>query len=123
MDITFMLEEDGEYIKQGVVESYKEAQVLKETGSVMVERGRMTYQRHETSMDYLELCINKFRSKTLRKSKKRLSDILISSDKLCGQVKYPQVNRIINVVREAKSHISLVWSTDDGLSNRKRKET
>ena len=115
------VEEDGEYIKQGVVESYKEAQVLKETGSVMVERGRMTYQRHETSMDYLELCINKFRSKTLRKKQKRLSDILISSDKLCGQVKYPQVNRIINVVREAKSHISLVWSTDDGLSNRKKR--
>ena len=57
------VEEDGEYVKQGVVESYKEAQALKETGSVMVERGRMTYQRHETSMDYLELCINKFRSR------------------------------------------------------------
>lgn len=115
------VEEDGEYIKQGVVTSYKEAQALKETGSVMVERGRMTYQRHETSMDYLELCINKFRSKTSKKRQKRLSDILVSSDKLCGQVKYPQVNRIINVVREAKSHISLVWSTDDGLSNRKKR--
>lgn len=115
------VEEDGEYIKQGVVESYKEAQALKETGSVMVERGRMTYQRHETSMDYLELCINKFRSRTIRKKPKLLSDILISTDKLCGQVKYPQVNRIINAVREAKSAISLVWSADDGLSNRKKR--
>lgn len=115
------VEEDGEYVKQGVVESYKEAQALKETGSVMVERGRMTYQRHETSMDYLELCINKFRSRTIRKKPKSFSDILISTDKLCGQVKYPQVNRIINAVREAKSAISLVWSTDDGLSNRKKR--
>lgn len=115
------VEEDGEYVKQGVVESYKEAQALKETGSVMVERGRMTYQRHETSMDYLELCINKFRSRTIRKKPKSFSDILISTDKLCGQVKYPQVNRIINAVREAKSAISLVWSIDDGLSNRKKR--
>ena len=87
----------------------------------MLNRGCMTYQRHETSMDYLELCINKFRSRTIRKKPKSFSDILISTDKLCGQVKYPQVNRIINAVREAKSAISLVWSTDDGLSNRKKR--
>ncbi len=116
------VEEDGEYIKQGVVESYKEAKALKETGSVMIERGRMTYQRHETSMDYLELAINKFRTKSPTKKPKKFSDVLISSDNLYGQVWYPQVNRIIDMVRETKSSIAAIWSNDDGLSNKRKRD-
>ena len=116
------VEEDGEYIKQGVVESYKEAQALKETGSVMIERGRMTYQKHETSMDYLELTINKFRTKSVKKKPKKFSDILVSTDDLHGQVWYPQVNRIIDMVKETKNSITAIWSNDDGLPNKKKRD-
>lgn len=116
------VEEDGEYIKQGVVESYREAQAIKEKASVMIERGRMTYQRHETSMDYLELAINKFRTKSAKKKPKKFSDILVSSDNLHGQVWYPQVNRIIDMVRETKKSIAAIWSNDDGLSNKKKRD-
>lgn len=116
------VEEDGEFIKQGVVESYKEAKVLKESENVIVERGRMTYQRHETSMDYLELAINKFRTKSPKKKLKKFSDILISSDSLYGQVWYPQVNRIIDMVRETKNSIAAIWSNDDGLSNKRKRD-
>ena len=116
------IEEDGEYIKQGVVGSYKEAKALKEAESVLVERGRMTYQRHETSMDYLELAINKFRTRSAKKKPKKFSDILVSSDDLHGQVWYPQVNRIIDMVRETKKSIVAIWSNDDGLSNKKKRD-
>lgn len=115
------VEEDGEYIKQGVVESYKEARGLKETGSILIERGRMTYQKHETSMDYLELAINRFRPRVSRKSQLRLTDILIPEDQLYGQVWYPQVNRIIDMVRESKKDIASIWSSDVGLSNKKKR--
>lgn len=116
------VEEDGEFVKQGVVESYKEAKVLKESENVIVERGRMTYQRHETSMDYLELAINKFRTKSSKKKLKKFSDVLISSDSLYGQVWYPQVNRIIDMVRETKNSIAAIWSNDDGLSNKRKRD-
>ena len=88
----------------------------------MIERGRMTYQRHETSMDYLELAINKFRTKSAKKKPKKFSDILVSSDNLHGQVWYPQVNRIIDMVRETKKSIAAIWSNDDGLSNKKKRD-
>lgn len=116
------VEEDDEFVKQGVLDSFKEVQELKRSkDNITVERGRMSYQRYETSMDYLELCINKFRTYNLRKQPKKLSEILISPDCLCGQVNYPQVNRILSMVRETKSEIASIWSSDDGLSKRKKR--
>lgn len=121
-------ESDEEYKKLGKFDRQKEAYQLKrdieesmngESQKVFVERGRMSYRKHETSMDYLELCINKFRTYQSRKELK-ISDILISQDQLSGQVKYPQVNRLLEVVREAKLNISTIWGDND-LTNRAKR--
>ena len=116
-------EEDDEFVKKCVVGSYKEVRAIKENDeSICVERGRMSYVKYATSMDYLELAINKFRTKSSKKKLKKFSDVLISSDSLYGQVWYPQVNRIIDMVRETKNSIAAIWSNDDGLSNKRKRD-
>ncbi len=116
-------EEKNEFVKQCVVDSYKSAQEIRNSDSgIQVERGRMSYHKYETSMDYLELCINNFRVYQKHKIQKSLSDILVPVDSLYGQVKYSQVNKIISAVRDAKKLISAIWSLDNGLSNKRKRE-
>ena len=69
-----------------MAENFKNAQKIKREEGVQIERGRMTYKKHETSMDYLEQAINKFRNRQIG-GIKRFSDILIGDEKLYGQVK------------------------------------
>lgn len=114
-------EEDGEYVKQSVVDNFKKACEMKSTDNIVVERGRMTYRKHETSMDYLELAINKFRTYHARKPAVKFSDILISPNSLFGQVKYSQVERIIDYVRETKKKIASLWISNDGLPKKKKR--
>lgn len=119
-DYYIYIEKDGEYIKQEVIKSHKEMQVLKATGEFLIEKGRITYRNHETSMDYLELCINKFRTYQKR-WKQPLTSILISDDRIDGQVWYPGVNRILSLVKETKSNIDSIWNNDEFSNNEKRK--
>lgn len=106
-------EEDSQFVKKDVFSSYKEVLDLKKKNdNYVVERGRMSYKKHETAMDYLELCINKYRTYYHKQEQKKLSDILIPIDDLCGQVNYLQINRIIDVVRETKALIAGIWAND-----------
>ena len=117
--------EDDGFSKCCVMEKRGDAlQYKKDSDSVIhIERGRMSYQKHETAMDYLQLSINKFR--TCRLSKKELltfSECLIPIDELCGYVKYPQVEKIVENIRDTKKKISAIWSNENELSNRKKRE-
>ncbi|WP_251316680.1 hypothetical protein [Flintibacter muris] len=119
------VEEDGEYVKQGVVESYKEAKKLKDNENVTVERGRMTYKKHETSMDYLELCINRFRNVRSKNGSKieglPFSSCLIPAYKLNGQVRSYQVKRIIDCANEFKQSCNDIWNSEELSLSEKRK--
>lgn len=115
-------EDDGEFVKQGVVESYRKAYELKSNENVVVERGRMSYKKHETTMDYLELAINKFRTYHKHKPLMRFADILIAPDQLLGQVKYSQVETIIEYVRDTKKRIAAIWVNEERLSKKEKRE-
>lgn len=117
--------EDDGFSKCCVIEKRGDALQYKNNSDdiIHIERGRMSYQKHETAMDYLQLSINKFR--TCRLSKKELltfSECLIPMETLCGYVKYPQVEKIIENIRETKKKISSVWINENELSNRKKRE-
>lgn len=117
--------EDDGFSKCCVMEKRGDAlQYKKDSDSVIhIERGRMSYQKYETAMDYLQLSINKFR--TCRLSKKELltfSECLISVDELSGSVWYPQAERIVELIRDTKKKISAIWSNENELSNRKKRE-
>lgn len=107
------LEEDGEFVKQGVVEKYSEAKVIKEEcESVKIEKGRMTYKQHDTSMDYLQKHIDKVRNKRskFKKNPIKLSDCLVPICKLSGRVYTYQVDKIINAVQEYKREATYIWN-------------
>lgn len=117
--------EDDGFSKCCVIEKRGDALQYKNNSDdiIHIERGRMSYQKYETAMDYLQLSINKFR--TCRLSKKELltfSECLIPMETLCGYVKYPQVEKIIENIRETKKKISSVWINENELSNRKKRE-
>ena len=109
-------EEDGEYIKQCTVESYKEAKILKANGNI-IERGRITYQKYETSMDYLEMCINKFvnRRGKRKENEEKLpfSSCLVQPCKLNGQVRSYQIERIIDCAKDFKQNAIDTWNSKD----------
>lgn len=117
--------EDDGFSKCCVIEKRGDALQYKNNSDdiIHIERGRMSYKKYETAMDYLQLSINKFR--TCRLSKKELltfSECLIPMETLCGYVKYPQVEKIIENIRETKKKISSVWINENELSNRKKRE-
>lgn len=118
------VEEDCEFVKQGDTDSFKEVQrIKKEQDNVHVERGRMSYEKHETSMDYLELCINKFRAKRLEKKKTLLfSECLIPENELSGSIWYPQITKIVDCVRDYKAKNDVIWNASPELSNKKKRE-
>lgn len=114
-------EEDDEFIKQCVVTSFKEMQEIKRKDSdVQIERGRMSYQKYATSMDYLEACINKF--KMPRRKPKPFSSILIDDESEVNGA-YNQVHEemIINAIQSIRRNMASIWASTD-LSNRKKRE-
>ena len=83
---------------------------------------RKNYRFHDTTMDYLQHCLNRFRVGRKRDGFLPFSELLVSADEFCVRnVKYPQVDRILTLVRNMRSQIQAVWeSTDGGLENREK---
>lgn len=106
-------DDDGESVKIDVVGTFKEAQEIQsDNEDIQIEKGRMTYQSHKTSMDYLERCIDNY--KMPRQSQKDLldfADCLIAADEVGGQLRSAQVRKIVDRIREAKSLIDGIWSS------------
>lgn len=81
---------------------------------------RKNYKFHDTTMDYLQHSINTFRMERKQNCFIPFSDLLVSDDGYSNRyVKYPQVDRILELVRDMRTQIQAVWnSTDAGLDNK-----
>lgn len=117
--------EDNEFSKKLVTDKYSTVRQYKLSASntIHVERGRMSYAMHHTSMDYLQKAIDKFSNKRL--SKKEVvpfSEVLIPMKEMTGYVKWSQVHRLLDYIRDVKQNIWEVWNCRNDLSaSQKRK--
>lgn len=139
-DDYYVYVEDGEeFTKLCKTDKFKEAHEIKHNSEnhIVVERGRMSYQMHETSMDYLQKCINssfyiprKIKSISDHNnsdeefSNEPLSHFLISSANVYADYCADTENKIIEIVKKAKKEISSVWCGDDyqECSNKQKRE-
>lgn len=116
-------EDDEGFTKCCVIDKYGEAlQYKKDSGDIIhIERGRMSYQKYETAMDYLQSSINKFRTCRLsRKNLLKFSECLIPIDNLSGQVYSYQIKEVINSIRETKNLLINIWKTDNEFSKKEK---
>jgi len=124
-------------VKFSDVRKYREKYKEKvENGEIVndycVERGRMTYKKFYTTMDYLQKSIDKFKytrekkgdNDCREKSKKeiRFSDCLVPISKLCGQLRSKQAKQIKEEIQQTKKNISSVWITENDLNNKQKRE-
>ena len=78
---------------------------------------KKNYRFHDTSMDYLQHCLNGNRNPNYKSETIPFSDLLKPNESR-QSVWYPQVNRILGLVRNMRDQVKAVWnSTDDGLDN------
>ena len=121
-DYYIYIEEDGEYRKHDIVGTLKEANAIKaDSENISIEKGRMSYIEHETSMDYLERAISSY--KMIRwKSKDLLdfADCLIDSSSVSGQLRSKQAKDIVAMIQEAKKKIDGVWKSEQCNNAEKR---
>ncbi len=83
------------------------------------DSSKKNYMFHDTTMDYLEHCVNKFRNPTQGRNLIPFSDLLLFDDaSSIRKAKYHQVERILWLVRNMREQIRGVWgNTDADLSN------
>ena len=83
---------------------------------------RKNYKFHDTTMDYLQHCLNAFRVEATTTDFIPFSALLVSEAEYSHRfVKYPQVERILNLVRDMRLRIKAIWDgTDDGLDNKSK---
>lgn len=83
---------------------------------------RKNYRFHDTTMDYLQHSLNRYRCPRYGNTMIPFSDLLVSdSDYSTRNVKYPQVNRILDLVRNMRNQVKAVWSSkDDGFYNEEK---
>ena len=90
---------------------------------VSVEKGRMSYRMHETSMDYLQKAINKFRSPHLGKNKqnKPLSYILLNENLFDdGDCIDESIHNLVVMCRTKKQDIDSIWKSNEYTNKQKR---
>lgn len=80
---------------------------------------RKNYKFHHTTMDYLQHSLNTFRVNYVRRDYMPFSALLAPKDGCFAcSVKYSQVERILEFVRDMRSKIQMIWNgTDDDLDN------
>lgn len=82
------------------------------------DRGRKNYRFHNTTMDFLQHSLNSYRNPYTNIQFVSFSELLVHDSYSQKSVKYLQVNRILNFVRDMRTEICAVWdNTDDGLDN------
>lgn len=82
---------------------------------------KKNYQFHDTTMDYLQHSLNTYRMDYQCKTFIPFSDLLKDNDYDYHSIKYPQVDRILEMVRTMRVQIKAVWSNkDDGLDKREK---
>lgn len=79
---------------------------------------RKNYRFHETTMDFLQHSLNSYRNPYTSASFLPFSALLVQDTYSQKSVWYPQVERILNFVRNMRTEIKAVWDgTDDGMDN------
>lgn len=84
---------------------------------------RKNYKAHDTTMDYVQKCINAFRSPSLKNDFIPFSNIVSFKNYNISKVNYYQVERVINLIRDTKKEIIEIWNNNDLDSATKYKFT
>jgi hypothetical protein len=115
--------EDGEeFTKLCKTDKFKEAQEIKKNSEnkIIVERGRMSYLKHETSMDYLQKCINRFYVPRDKEANHGLSYMLVPISATKGEYQKDVEQQIVEIAREAKKEINSIWESTNLNKKTKR---
>lgn len=79
------------------------------------------YKFHDTSMDYLQHSLNNSRSVKYKWKTIPFSEMLQKDANCTNQIKYPQVKKILGMVRDMKSQIQAIWhDADSGMTNQEK---
>lgn len=79
---------------------------------------RKNYQFHDTAMDYLQHSLNSYRVGYDDRNFIPFSDLLVPDSYVQKNVWYPQVERILQFVRDMRAEIRSIWEgKDDDLDN------
>lgn len=127
------VEDDDEFQKLFKTDKFKDAQEIKKhsENNIVVERGRMSYQMHKTSMDYLQKCINKFYTPKIDVQgdfiNRPLTDIIIDPElidqkRITKKQRNDTLNLICRLVDEARQKCNSVWGNSTLTSNEKREQ-
>lgn len=120
-DYYVYVEQDDEFQKLFKTDKYKDAQTIKKesANNIVIERGRMSYLKHETSMDYLQKCINRFYVPRDKEANHGLSYMLVPISATKGEYQKDVEHQIVEIAREAKKEINSIWESTS--SNKKTK--
>lgn len=121
-DYHVYVEQDDEFQKLFKTDKYKDAQTIKKesANNIVIERGRMSYQKHETSMDYLQKCINRFYVPRDKEANHGLSYTLVPISATKGEYQKEVEQQIIDIAREAKKEINSIWESTSANKKTKR---
>ena len=121
-DYHVYVEQDDEFQKLFKTDKYKDAQTIKKesANNIVIERGRMSYLKHETSMDYLQKCINRFYVPRDKEANHGLSYMLVPISSTKGEYQKDVEQQIIEIAREAKKEINSIWESTSPNKKTKR---
>lgn len=121
-DYHVYVEKDDEFQKLFKTDKYKDAQTIKKesANNIVIERGRMSYLKHETSMDYLQKCINRFYVPRDKEANHGLSYMLVPISATKGEYQKDVEQQIVEIAREAKKEINSIWESTNPNKKTKR---
>lgn len=121
-DYHVYVEKDDEFQKLFKTDKYKDAQTIKKesANNIVIERGRMSYLKHETSMDYLQKCINRFYVPRDKEANHGLSYMLVPISAIKGEYQKDVEQQIVEIAREAKKEINSIWESTNPNKKTKR---
>lgn len=121
-DYHVYVEQDDEFQKLFKTDKYKDAQTIKKesANNIVIERGRMSYLKYETSMDYLQKCINRFYVPRDKEANHGLSYMLVPISATKGEYQKDVEQQIVEIAREAKKEINSIWESTSPNKKTKR---
>lgn len=121
-DYHVYVEQDDEFQKLFKTDKYKDAQTIKKesANNIVIERGRMSYLKHETSMDYLQKCINRFYVPRDKEANHGLSYMLVPISATKGEYQKDIEQQIVEKARRAKIEINSFWNDNEYTNKQKR---
>lgn len=121
-DYHVYVEQDDEFQKLFKTDKYNDAQTIKKesANNIVIERGRMSYLKHETSMDYLQKCINRFYVPRDKEANHGLSYMLVPISATKGEYQKDVEQQIVEIARETKKEINSIWESTSPNKKTKR---